>query len=434
MRYVLLGLARARSEWFRSVALWATTGAIPAEFVKCVSAEELRARLASGRAFSAALLDGGLPSTDRDLIAAVRDASCIPLIVDDGRGRDWQGLGAAAILPSTITPEQLIDVLTTHATMVSSGAALPTLDAEPTDLRYLPAPLIAVCGAGGTGASCVAIALAQGLTEPAFHAIEGDRPVLLADFCRVANQAMLHDARDVVPGVQELVELHRGGRPTVPEVHAQTFHVAERGYQLLLGLRRPRYWSVLRPRSFEASLTSLRQAFGAVVCDVEPDLEGEADTGSLDVEERNMMARTVVSQADGVLVVGRADLPGLHGMVRLIGDLVTFGVPARRIVPVLNRVPRRARLRAQLTHAVHQLVGGIVQDAHHLPPLFLPTRHVEEALRDGVALPAPLPALLVGAFRGLLSGSLTEVAPSPAAPVPVEPGSLGVLTGQEVHQ
>ena len=32
-RYVLLGLAHARSGWFRSMAQWTTSGTIPAEFV-----------------------------------------------------------------------------------------------------------------------------------------------------------------------------------------------------------------------------------------------------------------------------------------------------------------------------------------------------------------------------------------------------------------
>ena len=60
-RYVLLGLAQARSGWFRDVAQWATTGAIAAEFIKCVSAEEVRARLAGGRPFSALLVDATCP-------------------------------------------------------------------------------------------------------------------------------------------------------------------------------------------------------------------------------------------------------------------------------------------------------------------------------------------------------------------------------------
>lgn len=429
-RYVLLGLARARSEWFRSVASWATAAAIPAEFSKCVSAEELRARLASGRSFSAALLDGALPATDRDLIAAVRDAGCVPIVIDDDHGRDWTSLGAAAVLPSMIGLQEFLDALAAHATMVRSGDAAPTLDAEVLQTGVEPAPLIVVCGPGGTGASSIAIALAQGLAEPAYEAVSYG-PVLLADFCRRANLAMLHDARDVVPGLQELVDLHRGRRPTPPEIQAQTFHVTERGYHLLLGLRRPRYWSVLRSRSFEAALSSLRQAFSAVVCDIEPDLEGEEEGGSLDVEERNLMARTAVSQADGVFVVGRPDMPGLYGLVRLIGDLVGFGVPASRIVPVLNQTPRRPRLRAELTRAFHGLVGSAVGDADFLPPLFLPVRRVNEALRDGVPLPSPLPAVLVGAYRGLL-GTQADVVPAATEPTPVAPGSVGSLSGQEV--
>ncbi|MGH7644302.1 MAG: hypothetical protein ACREMR_01825, partial [Gemmatimonadales bacterium] len=329
-RFVLLGLAPARSEWFREVAGWATAAAIPAAFVKCVSAAELRARLASGRLFSAALLDARLPAADRDLMAAVREAGCVPIVVGDGRGRDWLGLGACAVLPATLTADDLVEALYRHAAMVRSGAAVPTI-ASPLAPARPPAPLVAVCGPGGTGASAVAIALAQGLAAAAH-----DLPVLLADLCLRADQAMLHDARDVVPGVQELVELHRGGRPTVADVHAQTFQVTERGYRLLLGLRRARHWAGLRPRAFEAALTSLRQAFDAVVCDVEGDLEGEAAGGSIDVEERNLMARAAASQAHGVFAVGRADLSGLHGLVRLVGDLVDHGVPPERIVPVLN--------------------------------------------------------------------------------------------------
>lgn len=450
-RYVLLGLARARSEWFRSIALWATAAAIPAEFVKCVSAEELRARLASARAFSAALLDGGLPATDRDLIAAVREASCAPIVVGNERGRDWIALGAAATLPPTLSRTELLDVLAAHATMVRTGDALPHPEAEPHAQAADRAPLVAVCGSGGTGASSVAIALAQGLAE-ASDATQP--PVLLADLCRRADQAMLHDARDIVPGVQELVDLHRGRRPTVAEVWSQTFYVAERGYHLLLGLRRPRYWSALRPRSFEAALASLRQAFAAVICDVEPDLEGEDEGGSLDVEERNLMARTAAGQADGVFAVGRPDLVGLHGLVRLIADLVAFGVPADRIVPVINRAPRRPRLRAELTQALHQLVtpmlgdlGGVPRDPRvnpaggppgsrtavtYLPPVFLPSRRVSEALRDGVPVPAPLSAVLVGAYEGLLIRALPDRATPIGEPVPVVPGSLGALTGQEV--
>ncbi|HEX7168895.1 MAG TPA: hypothetical protein VF230_18095, partial [Acidimicrobiales bacterium] len=75
-RYVVLGLALARSPWFRAVAQWANAASIPVEFVKCMSPVELRAHLASGRAFSALLVDGALPTLDRDLVDAAAEAGC----------------------------------------------------------------------------------------------------------------------------------------------------------------------------------------------------------------------------------------------------------------------------------------------------------------------------------------------------------------------
>src|SRR5207248_136921 len=169
------------------------------------------------------------------------------------------------------------------------------------------------------------IALAQ--------ALAGRGAVVLADLCRRADQAMLHDARDVVPGIQELVEAHRSGQPSADDVRSITFDIVERGYHLLLGLRRCRYWSTLRPRAFEAALRSLRLAYPAVVADIDGDFEGEAMGGSIDVEDRNTMARVAARDADVVFTVGSAGLKGVHSLVRLLEELVEHGVEPRRIVP-----------------------------------------------------------------------------------------------------
>ena len=90
-RYVVLGLARARAAWFGQVARWATAAALPIEFVKTVSGEEVRARLRSGRPFSALLVDGGLAALDRDLIDLAGRHGCAVIAVDDGRStRSWR--------------------------------------------------------------------------------------------------------------------------------------------------------------------------------------------------------------------------------------------------------------------------------------------------------------------------------------------------------
>ena len=418
-RYVVLGLAQARSDWFRAIAQWTNSGTIPAEFVKCVSGEEVRARLASGRPFSALLVDAALPALDRDLVDTARAAGCATVAVDNRRGRrDWDAIGVVAALPDFFDPKALLDVLGAHAVMIGRGDAVPG-EVGPVAITEERARVAAVCGPGGTGASTVAVALAQGLAEePRYQGT-----VLLADFALHAEQAMLHDARDVVPGVQELVEAHRSRRVPVEEVRSFAFDVQERRYQLLLGLRQARSWTTLRPRAFEAAFESLRAAYSVVVCDIDADLEGEDEGGSIEVEERNFMSRTAALRADVVFAVGLPGMKGVHSLVRVLNELRSVGVPAGRVVPVVNRGPKGGRARSELTATLATLAsaGGTAL----APPLFLPDRRVEEPLLDGIRLPTSLCQPLRGAFAAMVDHHPDGVAGRDAEPALVRPGTLG---------
>ncbi len=429
-RYVLLGLARARSDWFRTVGRWSTAAMLPAEFVRCVSVEELRARLDSARAFSAVLVDGSLPGVDRDLIAMAGELGVAVLVVDTETTRDWRALGAAAVLAEAFSRDELLEVLQATASPVGTALLATEKLGEGTDGEL--GSLIAVTGPGGTGASTVAIALAQGLAAEAI-----DRPprptVLLADLCRVADQAMLHDPGVLVPSIQELVEAHRTGIPSASAVLAQTFDVPNRGYRLLLGLRRPRHWVALRPRALEQTLDSLQRAVDTVVADVDADVEGEAETGSIDVEDRNRLSRTALSRAEVVLVVGGPGMQGLYAVVRTINELLEFGVAPGRMLPVIARGPRSPRARAELTAALSSLVtaGGPSDGIVLANPLHLPERPVDQALRDGVALPGSLARSLARATESIRARAEAPPRDEPPTPVRIAPGSLGSFTAQE---
>jgi hypothetical protein len=421
-RYVVLGLAQARSPWFRAVAQWSNSGSLPVEFVKCMSAVELRAHLASGRAFSALLVDGALPTLDRDLVDSATEAGCAVIVVDDVRvTRDWTALGASAVINPVFERKDLLDVLVVHAAPITRGDAVPGAD-EALPRAGWRAQVAMVCGPGGTGASTVAIALAQGLAED----VRFGGMVLLADLALHAEQALLHDARDVVPGVQELVDAHRTGRPSVDEVRTFTFDVEERRYQLLLGLRRARSWAAVRPRAFAAAFDSMTRGWRALVCDTDADLEGEDDGGSVDVEERHLLARTVAASADVVFAVGRPGMKGVHSLVRVVGELLDHDVPAERIVPVFNRAPKGGRARAELASATASLLHGRPVAADLPSPIFLPERRVDEALRDGVRLPSSLSAPIAGAFTAVVDrlGVPRRAAQADQPPL-VVPGSLG---------
>ena len=123
-RYVVLGLGSARSAWFSDLARLATAGGVPIEFLKSVSAEETRVRLTSGRSFSALLVDGGLPSVDRDLLDEARRSGVAVFVVADPRVmRDWDALGATAVLPRDFSVEDLITALDGMTKAIPRGVA-----------------------------------------------------------------------------------------------------------------------------------------------------------------------------------------------------------------------------------------------------------------------------------------------------------------------
>ena len=426
-RFVVLGLAPARAAWFRSVGVWATSGALPAEFLKCVSAEEVRARLASGRPFSALVADAGLPAVDRDLLAAAAAADCAVLVVDDGRAnRDWPALGAARVLGPSFTRDELVHALVACArTIRRSEAPAAELLARPISLQWR-GTVVAVTGPGGTGVSTAAMALAQSLGDD----VRAAGLVLLADLRLHAEQAMLHDVRDVAPGLQELVEAHRGGQPSCEAARGLCFMVPERGYHLLLGIRQARFWPALRPQAFEAAFDTLGRAYRTVVCDIDPDLEGEDACGSIDVEERNVMARTAVTRADVVLAVGNSSLKGVHSLVRVITALANHGVDPERIVPVLNRSSRSPRTRATLGTALAELARPVT-DGRLASAVHLPERDIDNDLHDGRRLPAVLADPLAGALAAVLDRAGDRQFAVFGQGEQIRPGSLGAWDGGE---
>jgi hypothetical protein len=88
---------------------------------------------------------------------------------------------------------------------------------------------------------------------------------------------------------------------------------------------------------FDAALESLRRTFPVVVADVTGDLEGEAETGSDDVEERNHMARRTIALSDVVVVVGSSGRTGRMALDATVEAVADHIGDASRVVKVLNR-------------------------------------------------------------------------------------------------
>ena len=192
----------------------------------------------------------------------------------------------------------------------------------------------------------------------------------------------------------------------------------------------------MRPRSVAAALDGLAGAYPVVVADTDADLEGEEECGSVEIEERNVLARSAVDRADLVLAVGTGDLKGLHALIRLLWRLRSFGVPTDRLVPVVNRAPRQPRARAELTRAIRDLgfAPSTPRDDDDPGPepnglagvVLVPNvRRVDQVVRDGGRLPDALGQPLARAVDAVLGELGPRVDDDDVGPQPVRPGDLG---------
>ena len=431
-RFVLVGLATARSTWLARLSHWVTSGSLPAELVRCLTVEEFRATLRARRV-SVALVDEMSRHADRDLLGAVRAAGGTAVVVVGHQPRrDWSQLGADACLPEDFELPTLSDLLRTRALPVGGldGASdIGTIEPAPPAGR-----LVAVCGPGGAGASTVACALAQGLARGVTSGGRGaarrrngpDRPtrtpVALVDLALNGELAVLHGAPPGAPGLAGLVEAHRRGGLDPAALDAFLLAVEERSYLLVTGLRRRRAWSTMRPRALHAAIEGLLRRFSWVVADTDSDAEGEPDSGSLDVEERNAMSRCALARASAVVVVGHPGVKGAYSLVRTAEDLLEFGVPAERLVPVVNRCRSGRTERAEVDTALAALLP---LGAGH-PPVHIPERDIERALVDAALLPGWLVDPVTAAVQAVVAG-VDEAGPAPdpgGTPEPIEPGSL----------
>ncbi|MBU3702272.1 MAG: hypothetical protein FGM58_09535 [Acidimicrobiia bacterium] len=412
--FVVLGVARARAEWLAAVGRWATASALPIEFIRCVSVDEVRARLSTDRRHSAVLLDERCVGVDRDLLGAAREAGCAPIIVCGSTPlRDWVGLGAAGTLTEPVDRTTLGAALREHAAPIDRGHRAVATIASGTSFGRL----VTITGAGGTGTSLTAMALAAH-----FATIED---VALVDGALDADQALLHDLGDVLPGLPELVDVHRTSTPTTVEVRAALWHCPDHGYDVLPGLRRHRDWATMRRRNLAAAIASVRSAYGLVIADVDLDPEGETDTGSADVEDRNALSRTLLGDADVVVVTAR---PGISGVRRLLRNIVLLdehGIELERVVPVIIGAPRNTARRSESTRAIVRLLDECRPGSSVATPVMVAIRRdLEPFLHDGAPLP-PSVAGSVGAAVDVALRTVTPRMPKSDSPVRIVPGHLG---------
>ena len=429
-RYVLVALARPRAPWLDRVVQLANSGAMAAEVHKCVGLVDLLAQVGPGRRVSAVLLDGGAHGVDRDLIHRLRLSSIAVLVIADPQAsHDWTLLGADAVVGRDFAPHEMLDSLVRCARPVHQADFSDSIPAAVTASGPSPwdGALVAVIGPGGTGVSTVAIAAAQGLGRTGRGP---EHSAALIDLCLCAEQAMLHDTNPTSPGLLELIDICRLGNPDDDAVRAQLSGITNRSYDLLPGLRRRGLWTQLRPASSRQALHAIVRSYDYVVADLDGDVEGESDNGSIDVEERHQLTRLALGEAAVVLVVGHSSMKGMHSVARLLREVVEFGVSPSAVQPVFNHAANGSRARAGYAAALGELTTGLGLAAS---PVFLPTRDIDDRLRALVPFPNAIVSPVQGAIEAHLrlsgkTGASARATGLTDVPERIERGFLGRWT------
>lgn len=408
-RFAVFGIGRPRAAWFGRLGQWSVSGAVPIDFVRCLTPDEFEARLSAGQPCSALIADSPSALMDRDMLARARSVGAAVIVVGE-QPASAELMVAPDGLPALrlaldFGPDDLMEVLRSAASPLNTEPQWePELVADST--TPTAGVLIGVCGSGGSGTSSVAAGLAQVLSSRG--------PTLLVDACLRGDQAVLHDVDGTVPGLSALVDAHRRVQVTWPLLASHLYLIEERGYHLLTGLRRPSAWTSLRPQALSATLVTLLAHFRWVVCDTDADWEGEAETGSADVEDRNVMARTVLPRADAVALVATPQLRSVHWLLRALRELRGLGVDDHRARLVVNRAGRRS------AKEVASCVARLGASATLPMMLTLPERSVEQAWRDGTRLPEQFAAPLRAFADVAPTGQVAE------QPVRLVPGELGL--------
>lgn len=244
------------------------------------------------------------------------------------------------------------------------------------------AQLIALVEAPGGPGARTATALARSLAAP-----RAPGAVLLADLSLDAGHRSLHGIDAAAHGVGELAASCWFGPPPAGSLPPLAQRTAS-GYDLVPGLRRHHDWVGVGARSADALLEALRHGPDVVIAHVDRDLEGERDTGSCDVEDRNVLARSTVRAADLVVVAGDIDRFGRHAVLATVVALAAFGVAPERTLIVTAGVPwtagrpppwllqrtvratHRVRLRSR-RRLVDAVTAALLAAGHRPPPPFI---------------------------------------------------------------
>lgn len=228
----------------------------------------------------------------------------------------------------------------------------------------VPGSITAVWGPhGAPGRSLIAGSLASAWAGP-------ERTVTLVDAdSRGGSLAQMHAVLDETSGLVAACRAANRGDGAPSSRHALLLGP---GLHLVTGVVRAEMWDQVREVPFQRVIRSVAETSDDVVVDLGPGLDAQT--------------RHVLTVADRVIVVGRADPVGLARLVRSLHDLSSVRTEAlTRPVVVMNL------MRSGAAWSARDVADAVARLAGRAPDLFIPADHraVDTAILRG-AMPARL--------------------------------------------
>ena len=387
---------------------------------RCLDLADLLGAAATGTA-EVALLAAEVRGLDADSVARLHHSGVRVVVVADPREEPSRArLGADALrrldVDLVLGPEDL-GLVAARVREVARETATPDVPDwlrtsaadqpdEPDTVTPQPrdGKLVAVWGAGGApGRTTLAVALAA-------EAAHRGHATLLVDADpyggAVAQQLAVLDE---VSGLLGAARLANAGQLDLVRFAGLARALAP-GFRVLTGLPRPGRWPEVRPAAFTEVLAAARRLDDLVVVDTGAGIEAGSDDPFDAAPSRDETTRTVLAEADVVVLVAAPDPVGMQRAVRAVTDLADLR-PAGVDVVAVNR------MRTSVGWDRRDVVGLLHRVAPSALVVFLPDDVVaaDRALVAGRTLVESADSALRRATAGLATEVL-GVLGLPAAP------------------
>lgn len=294
---------------------------------RCADLAEARACVRAGIG-SVVVARGGVPGLDRSVVDEFHEAGVfVLLVVDDPITAASIGEDARCDASSA---EFVVDTLTMGIQnwMMGQESQVFSAPAMTTDVADYRGRLIAVWGTSGApGRSTVALNLAHAL------ALAGREVTLVDADAHAPSLAFMLGFDAPQSGLLEASNLRNQGELTRLALDDARLLVDEH-FHLLSGLTRADKWRMLRAEVVADVLSELRK-LGDVVVDLADGLADDDPSQLTFVPTPQDINRTVLEDADVVLIVARGDAIGLTRLTHTLYEVEEAGV--RPDVLVVNR-------------------------------------------------------------------------------------------------